>query len=167
MVKTSEAKEEENTISLSDLEPAFPPWNLLTFHPAHSLPAHRNACLLWELTCSNDKCSWWLLWTVVPSSAHLVFGTQHAVHHSLHKLWNQTDVAFFEYSNIQIGLTIYYITITLGMLVRLCVAKLLQLQNHDIKSCLRGWLLGKSNITHVNLLSSFWYQVSKWQPSQF
>lgn len=57
-----------------------------------------------------------MLWTVVPSSAHLVFETQHGAHCSLHKLWNQTDVAFFEYSNIQNGLNIYYITITLGML---------------------------------------------------
>ena len=63
--------------------------------------------------------------------------------HSLHKLWNQTDVAFFEYSNIQIFLNIYYISIILGMLVRLYVVKLLQLQNDDINSCLRGWLLGK------------------------
>ena len=67
--------------------------------------------------------------------------------HSLHKLWNQTDVAFFEYSNIQIFLNIYYISIILGMLVRLYVVKLLQLQNDDINSCLRGWLLGKINYT--------------------
>lgn len=79
-----------------------------------------------------------MLWTVVPSSAHLVFGTQHTTLVHCTSYESDPDVAFFEYSNIQIGLNIYYITITLGMLVRLCVAKLLQLQNHDINSCLRG-----------------------------
>ena len=81
--------------------------------------------------------------------------------HSLHKLWNQTDVAFFEYSNIQIFLNIYYISIILGMLVRLYVVKLLQLQNDDINSCLRGWLLGK--IKHYTCEFAFQLLTSSFQ----
>ena len=83
--------------------------------------------------CYGQLCLLQLIWCLERNMQHIVHCTSYGIRQMLPSL----NIQIFKMAWI---FTIYYYH--LGH-VRLCVAMLLQLQNYDINSCLRGWLLGK------------------------
>ena len=117
------------------MEPSHFSPSSLSPSPQESLSPMRIEMFKWQMLMVNvmDSCAFFSSSGVWNATCSTLFIAQAMESDRCCLFW------IFKYSKWLEYLLYYY---HLGH-VRLCVAMLLQLQNYDINSCLRGWLLGK------------------------